>query len=76
MISHLKREWFHPALGVNLSTWKTGYSLPPIHPVSVWIVSQKGSWWSVLSSFTDSFILAINTSSDLETLCLTPQSFR
>lgn len=71
-------EWFLPALRVNLSTWKTDYSLPPIHPMSVWIVSQKGSWLSVISSFTDHcFILAINTSSDLKTLLSTaPQSFR
>lgn len=40
--------------------------------MSVWIVSQKGSWLSVISSFTDCFILAINTSSDLKTLYLTP----
>lgn len=71
----LKREWFLPALRVNLSTWKTDYSLPPIHPISVWIVSQKGSWSSVISSFTDCFILAINTSSELKTLYLTPQNF-
>ena len=71
----LKRERFLPALRVNLSTWKTDYSLPPIHPISVWIVSQKGSWSSVISSFTDCFILAINTSSELKTLYLTPQNF-